>query len=41
VHVVGDSDYRGSGMLSALERAVRAMTALRELIVVYSLNDVN
>jgi hypothetical protein len=41
IHLLGDSDYRDSGMLSALERAVSAMTALKEFIVVYSMNDVN
>jgi hypothetical protein len=41
VHLLGDSDYQEPGKLSALERAVRAMTALKELIVVYSMNDVN
>jgi hypothetical protein len=43
IHLLGDSgsDYLDSGMLSTLERAVRAMTALKELIAVYSLNDVN
>jgi hypothetical protein len=41
IHLLGDSDNQDSGMLSALERAVRAMTALKELIIVYSMNDVN
>jgi hypothetical protein len=41
IYLFSEANFEGSGMLSPFERAVRAMTALKELIVVYSLNDVN
>jgi hypothetical protein len=41
IHLFSEANFEDSGMLNGLERAVITMTALKELIVVYSLNDVN